>query len=111
MLIILLIIFFLCLIIYQLYQVFLAKVFTKEGFIYRPYTNTTTVGPANSSSLIQQNINNIQELEEEVGPNSLLLQEINDISMNVIALNEQVKSLVQAQANAAQQLKPINTTN
>jgi hypothetical protein len=114
MLIFILVVFFICLIVYQLF-IILAGKRTLEGFTYKPYSPPIpTVGPANSSSFIEQNINNIQAIEEELGGSSSLLQEVQDLSMNVQTLNQQMQSIVQAQSNATQQLvgtTPLNVTN
>ena len=103
-----LIIFFIFLI---LYQVFLASLVKREGI-----ENAGDAGDASSCSssvLAYKNSGAIQVLQDQVSKLMGLDKEVQDISGNVVALNQQVAGLVNQQAQAATQLagnKPLATT-
>ena len=108
-----LIVFFIFLIVYQ---IFLEFTNTNESFIegfnsgngnivYQPYDTNS-----NPLILAQQNAGNIEYLNGQLSQLNGLDKEVQDISANVVTLNQQVTALVQAQANASQQLvgnKPL----
>lgn len=92
-----LIIFFICLIVYQF---FLANWSNIEGL----ENNTGDQSPCSSSVLAYKNSAAIEILQEQVNKLMTLDKEVQDISGNVITLNDQVTALVKAQADASQQL-------
>jgi len=66
--------------------------------------------PNNALILAQQNAGNISYLKERLSELMGLQKQVNDISQNVNALNEQVAGLVQQQATYAQSIagnKPV----
>jgi len=118
MLIYILILLFASLFIYQMYN-YVFNNFNKK--IIEGLTDGTTTDPSTSDStstfkpydinnpnnaliLAQQNAGNIDVLKRELDQLIALSQEVQDISGNVIILNDQVQSLIQEQADAAQQL-------
>jgi hypothetical protein len=94
-----LIIFFIFLI---LYQIFLANNII-EGLEnqYQPYD---TNNPNNALILAQQNAGNISYLKQRLDTMQGLSQDVQDISGNVANLQTQVNGLVQAQQQYANQL-------
>jgi len=84
-----LILFFLLLLIYQFYSSF----FEREGL----------ENNENTLQLEQQNTDNIAYLKQEITnanfPN--LKKEIYDISMNMVAINQQIQALLKQQTDAA----------
>jgi hypothetical protein len=106
MLIGILIIFFLFLILYQL---FLAKNFVVEGL----ENENSDDSPCSSSILAYKNSASIKILQEQITKLMGLDKTVKDLSGNVESLNQQVASLVNQQAQAATQLagnKPLATT-
>ena len=104
MLIKLLILFFICLIVYQF---FLARWPIIEGLDNGVGGDST---PCSSSILAYKNAAAIEILQDQVKKILGLDKEVQDISGNVVTLNEQVTALVKAQADASQQLvgnKPL----
>jgi len=108
-----LIVFFIFLLVYQIFLVFTN---TNESFIYWFNSGNANIVyqtyNTNSNPLIlaQQNAGNIEYLKEQMAQVNGLDKEVQDISANVVTLNQQVTALVQAQANASQQLvgnKPL----
>jgi len=102
-----LIIFFVCLI---LYQVFLANMSFMEGL---ENNNGPESDSCSSSVLAYKNSGAIQNLQDQVNKLMGLDKTVQDISGNVTVLNQQVASLVKQQAEAATQLagnKPLQTT-
>lgn len=102
-----LIIFFICLIIYQF---FLANWATVEGL---ENGATTDQSSCSSSVLAYKNSAAIEILQEQVNKLMGLDKEVQDISGNVVTLNDQVTALVKAQADASQQLagnKPLDVS-
>lgn len=100
-----LIIFFIFLI---LYQVFLAN-----SSLYEGLDNNSDQSPCSSSVLAYKNSGAIQVLQEQVSKLMGLDKEVQDLSGNVVALNQQVAGLVNQQAQAATQLagnKPLATS-
>ena len=102
-----LIAFFISLLIYQLFH----KSYY-EG-VYEGMESTTTTGTTGTYQpysgtdpliLAQQNAGNIEYLKQQLSALLNLSREVEDISANVITLNDQVGALVKAQADASQQL-------
>jgi hypothetical protein len=98
----LLIIFFVLLIVYEIFLAYLGS-YIKEGLEneYKPYD---TNNPANALILAQQNAGNINFLKSQVDSLLGLNREVNDISGNVVALQDQVNQLVAAQQQYANQM-------
>ncbi len=86
-----------------LYQIFLATVPTVEGLEnqYQPYD---TNNPANALILAQQNAGNIAYIKERLDDYQGLYQEVQDISGNYASLQSQVDQLVQAQEQYTTQM-------
>ena len=86
-----------------LYQIFLATVPTVEGLEnqYQPYD---TNNPANALILAQQNAGNIAYIKERLDDYQGLYQEVQDISGNYASLQSQVDQLVQAQQQYTTQM-------
>jgi len=103
-----LIAFFISLLIYQLFH----KSRGYEGVYEGMETATTSTGTATYQPysgtdpliLAQQNAGNIEYLKQQLSALLNLSREVEDISANVITLNDQVGALVKAQADASQQL-------
>lgn len=68
------------------------------------YTNYDTNNPANAFILAQQNAGNIAYIKDRLDEFQGVQQELQDISGNVITLQSQVNSLVQAQQEYATQM-------
>lgn len=98
-----LIIFFLFLIICQ---IFLARIHCREGM--DNYQNYDLNNPANALILAQQNAGNISFLKNRVDELSNINKEVHDISLNVVQLNSQMMELAKEQARAASSL--VGTT-
>lgn len=98
----------------MLYQVFLANkstIFKREGLDNN--TDGADQSACSSSVLAYKNAGAIQVLQDQVSKLMGLDKEVQDISGNVVALNQQVVGLVNQQAQAATQLagnKPVATT-
>jgi len=106
MLIKILIIFFICLIIHQF---FVENWKNIEGIEneYKEYDKNDPL------ILAQQNAGNIEYLKQRMDKLMGLDKEVQDISGNLIGLNDQVIALVKAQADASQQLvgnTPLSVT-
>ena len=86
-----------------LYQIFLATVPTVEGLEnqYQPYD---TNNPANALILAQQNAGNIAYIKERLDDYQTLYKEVQDISGNYASLQDQVDQLVQAQEQYTTQM-------
>jgi hypothetical protein len=96
-----LILFFILLIVYQIFLAYFVNMV--EGLqTYQPYD---TNNPANALILAQQNAGNIQVLKEQLDGLMGLNKEVQDISGNVVALQDQVTGIVQAQQQYASQMK------
>jgi hypothetical protein len=102
-LIILLILFFIGLI---FYQIFLAYVENNiiEGLTNQEYQPYNTNNPNNALILAQQNAGNISVLKEQLDELNGLNKEVQDISGNVIALQGQVSQMMLAQQNYSTQM-------
>jgi len=115
MLVNILIIFFIFLIIYQIFSVKMD--YTLEGMTsdttpqpssqqYQPYdTNNSN----NVMILAQQNAGNIQVLKQQVDSVLGLNRQVQDLSGNLSSLAEQVYNMVQAQQQLAQSSLPSST--
>ena len=90
-----LIIFFMCLIIYQ---IFFTKNKVLEGLAndtsgqYQDYSSSSSSNP---QILAQQNAGNIQVLEKQVNNLSDLSTQVNDISGNLVTMSKQLQALQQ----------------
>jgi hypothetical protein len=103
MLVKLLILFFICLIVNQLYVLWFP---VTEGLESDATTPTYQEYDTKSDPLIlaQQNAGNIEYLKQQMVSILKLDKEVQDISGNVSVLNDQVAGLAKAQADASQQL-------
>lgn len=102
MLITILIVFFMILLFYQSYLcIFQEKM--REGLEseYKPYD---TNDPNNALILGQQNAGNIEYLKQRIASLETIEKEVNDMSLNLISVNEQIQGLIQQQQQAATQL-------
>jgi len=99
----LLILFFILLIVYQ---IILACVGDNiiEGLENQQYKPYDTNNPNNALILGQQNAGNIAVLKQQLDQLNGLNNEVQDISGNVIALQEQVSQLVASQQSYANQM-------
>jgi TolA-binding protein len=95
-----LIIFFIFLI---LYQIFLATKII-EGMDNSTYTPYDTNNPNNTLILAQQNAGNIEYLRKRIDLVQGMNQQVQDLSGNVQSLQTQVNGLVQAQKDYADQM-------
>jgi hypothetical protein len=117
MIVSLLIIFFIILISYQLILAIFGKSLL-EGMentdnstatsppvqTYQEYNTNDPNNPNSALILSQQNAGNIEYLKQRVNDLIGLKQQVTDISLNVVALNDQVAGLVQQQATYAQSI-------
>jgi hypothetical protein len=94
-----LILFFVFLIMYQL---FLATNII-EGF-ENEYKNYDMNNPNNTLILAQQNAGNIDYLKERLDKFDGIYQQVQDLSSNIISLQEQVDGIMQAQKDYADQM-------
>ena len=102
MLITILIIFFIILLFYQTYLcLFQEKL--REGLEskYKPYDMND---PNNALILGQQNAGNIEYLKQRITSLERIEKEVNDMSLNLISVNQQIQGLIQQQQQAATQL-------
>ena len=105
-----LIIFFIILLFYQIYiQNFGAGLL--EGLenvpTYQPYDLNN---PNNTLILAQQNAGNIDVLKKQIDELQGMKKEVNDISLNLISVNQQIQGLIQQQQQAATEIygnKPL----
>jgi predicted RND superfamily exporter protein len=115
MLVNILIIFFIFLIIYQIFSVKMD--YTLEGMTsdttaqpssqqYQPYD---TNNPNNVMILAQQNAGNIQVLKQQVDSVLGLNRQVQDLSGNLSNLAEQVYNMIQTQQQLAQSSLPSST--
>ena len=95
-----LIVFFIFLIFYQIFQAVFGSL---EGFQsnYQSYDNDN---PQNAMILAQKNAGNIEFLKQQLNSLMGLQKEVTDISSNVVTLNDQVLALTQQQQSAATDL-------
>jgi hypothetical protein len=110
LLIFLLIIFFIILIVHQ---IFFTKIYTIEGLAnstsgqYQPYNTNNS---SNAGILAQQNAGNIQVLEGQVNNLTNLQTEVTDISGNMATITTQINNL-QSQVNALMQQQQTAADN
>jgi hypothetical protein len=99
-----LIIFFVLLIIYQLFLAYIKNTVT-EGMDtqYQPYDTSNS---SNVMILAQQNAGNIEVLKQQLDGLLELNKEVQDISGNLVNLQQQVYGLVQSQQSYAAQVTP-----
>ena len=83
------------------YQIILANNIVEGLETYQPYD---TNNPANALILAQQNAGNIEYIKQRLDSVQGLDKEVQDISGNVITLQDQVNQLVSAQQQYATQL-------
>ena len=110
-----LIIFFIMLIFYQLYTLVFARnliegLVTNEDLSYQPYDPNN---PNSALILGQQNAGNIEYLKQRITKLEGMQKEVNDISLNLISVNQQIQGLIQQQQVAATQLagdKPMQVS-
>jgi hypothetical protein len=97
-----LIIFFILLILYQIFLAFIGYNII-EGLEnqYQPYD---TNNPANALILAQQNAGNISFLKQQVDGLLGLNKEVKDISGNLVTLQDQVTQMVEQQKEYANQM-------
>ena len=123
MIVSLLIIFFIILISYQLILAIWgnnvleglenASTTTPSVQTYQEYNTNDPNNPNSALILAQQNAGNIEYLKQRVNDLMGMKQQVTDISLNVVALNDQVAGLVQQQATYAQSIagsQPVNIT-
>jgi len=105
----LLILFFILLIVYQLFLAYFKNNII-EGLTgqYQPYD---TNNPDNVMILAQQNAGNIEVLKQQLDSLMGLNKEVQDISGNLVTLQQQVYNLVQSQQSYATQMAPSTPPN
>lgn len=101
-----LILFFILLIMYQIFLAYFKIVEGLQNQTYQPYD---TNNPSNALILAQQNAGNIEVLKQQIDSVMGLNKEVNDISGNVATLQDQVNGIVQAQQQYATQMSGGNT--
>ena len=102
----LLIIFFIVLIFYQLFLAYFENSIM-EGYKNKDnkdYKSYDTSNPDNALILAQQNAGNIEVLKSQLDDMLGLNQEVQDLSGNVVRLQQQINDLVQAQNDYANDL-------
>jgi hypothetical protein len=105
-----LILLFIVLILYQAFLANSSTIFKREGLENEGANDNSS---CSSSVLAYKNSGAIQVLQDQVSKLMGLDKEVQDLSGNVVALNQQVASLVNQQAQAATQLagnKPLATS-
>ena len=81
--------------------------------IYNNYDKNNMSSNDNALMLAQQNAGNIEYLKQQISKVTTLDKEVQDMSGNLVTLNEQMIALVNQQTQAASQLavnKPLETT-
>lgn len=99
----LLILFFIVLIIYQIFLAYIENNII-EGLTNQQYQPYDTNNPNNALILAQQNAGNISVLKEQLDELNGLNKEVQDISGNVIELQSQVSQMLAAQQNYSTQM-------
>jgi hypothetical protein len=99
----LLILFFIVLIIYQIFLAYIGNNII-EGLTNQQYQEYNTNNPNNALILSQQNAGNISFLKEQIDELNGLNKEVQDISGNVITLQGQVSQMLTAQQNYSNQM-------
>ena len=98
MLLFALILFFIILIVYQIFLAYFQHSKIVEGM------TTDTQGCDNTAVLVQQNAGNIEYLKQRIDAVQNMDQQIRDLSANVTSLSTQVDGLVQSQQQYATQI-------
>jgi hypothetical protein len=106
----LLIIFFIILIIYQIFLAYANKSLI-EGLTNGQYQPYDMNNPQNALILAQQNAGNISFLKEKLDDLLGLNKEVQDISGNVITLQEQVAQMMASQQSYSTQMTGGQTPN
>jgi predicted PurR-regulated permease PerM len=108
MLINILIVFFIILIVYQvfLYNIVGSNIMEGMESSYQPYD---TNNPNNAMILAQQNAGNIQVLKQQLDKIVNLDKQVQDISGNLITLTNQVNSMVGKQQTMVESKMPSST--
>uniref|UniRef100_A0A6C0HWH9 Uncharacterized protein n=1 Tax=viral metagenome TaxID=1070528 RepID=A0A6C0HWH9_9ZZZZ len=78
---------------------------------YQEYNTNDPNNPNSALILAQQNAGNIEYLKQRVNDLMGMKQQVTDISLNVVALNDQVAGLVQQQATYAQSIAGSQPAN
>jgi TolA-binding protein len=99
----LLILFFIVLIIYQIFLAYIENNII-EGLTNQQYQPYDTNNPNNALILAQQNAGNISVLKEQIDELNGLNKEVQDISGNVIILQGQVSQMLAATQQQSSQL-------
>lgn len=107
MLVNILVVFFIILLFYQTYIHVFIRGF-KEGLDNPEYKPYDTNDPNNALILAQQNAGNIEFLKQKIAVLENMQKEVNDLSLNLITVNEQIQGLIEQQQQAATQL--VGTT-
>jgi hypothetical protein len=103
MLVKVLILFFIILLIYQVFNTFV-NTYVIEGLdTYQPYDMNN---PANALILAQQNAGNIQYIMKRFDSLQNIDKEVKDLSRNMVTLQKQVNGIVSAQAEYTSQIGP-----
>ena len=106
----LLIIFFFIILVYQIFLAYTNNTIL-EGITNQQYQPYNTNDPNNALILAQQNAGNITVLKDQLDKLNGLNSEVQDISANVVQLQQQVTQLVSAQQNYASQMTGGTTPN
>jgi hypothetical protein len=99
----LLIIFFFILLVYQIFLAYTSNTIL-EGVTNQQYQPYDTNNPNNALILAQQNAGNISVLKSQIDKLNGLNSEVQDISANVVQLQQQVSQMVAAQQSYASQM-------
>jgi hypothetical protein len=99
----LLIIFFIILIFYQIFLAYFENSIM-EGYENKDYKPYDTNDPNNALILAQQNAGNIEVIKGQLDTMLGINQEVQDLSGNVVRLQQQMDDLVQAQNDYANDL-------
>jgi len=105
----LLILFFIVLILYQIFLAYFENNII-EGLTNKEYQPYNTNDPNSALILAQQNAGNISVLKEQLDELNGLNKEVQDISGNVVELQSQVSQIVAAQQNYASQVSTPKVT-
>jgi len=114
-----LILFFILLLIYQIYNAHFRKSWIIEGLENETTASTTASGSDsgyqaydisnNTLILAQQNAGNIQNLKQQIDQLLDMQKEVDDMSANVITMSQQIQGLAQQQATAANYMNQNKT--
>jgi len=116
MLIKILIVFFVLLLVYQIFTAIYGANLVEgidDTLSYKNYDTNNPNNPNSALILSQQNAGNISYLKQRIDDLMDLKGSVMDLCGNVVQLNQQVHSLVQQQADAMTQLvgdKPVKIT-